>query len=814
MSRERKHRYASLAAWLPTWTTVLIAVGIAMPITFFATVPDRVWLFVIHFFAVGFLFFGRAKIVPRLRQSGMQRCAKVLGFDYTWTDEVFWLPPDYAHTPDESTCFNVLRGRRDGYCLTIFDSCLKRTTWQRNSDGGRASTSYRCEFSVVMVKGISGLPNCLIAPVGRKHAWSVPIPTTKYRLYLSETAGDAQRESRFETEAVRLISDDVLKLLRNNPGWVIEINGDRLTVFDCRRFTNRCRVPGNVPAFLEDIMALELLFEKAAAGDATRLWEQQHGPLLEASEHEASTAEFGGTPDGSGKTASISTADVYRGERLRLLKVPGSESSALTAFGCLWTALCVVIFPFFFTVIDEPPTVLYVFAVIFPTIGLLLLSPGVIGLLSRPHYDVSVPEVRVRGGAMEPGERIRVGVRQKNGSPDSLQDVQVRIDLCQRLRNSPQAVGPDMHQPVLQFGELFASDWKHGWSESRTEDIGVVLSGDNLWVEHEFTIPHDSCRKRSEQEWWGVDVVTQSDGRELFAGTFWVEPPRSTANALVLPAVIIGGFWGFGILGVLASVIMDSVGGSPVLFGFVAIAALAGAVGGAVLGTLIASQATKLSLVKPLARLCSRTHGVFQFFGSFVFAISSFFFAFYLADDVFNLFGWQNPAPAESQPAERLQDPNGFTNSGQPAESHDLSGPPGKDRTLPPMPDPEVSPVAFLDAVQRGDVSAMERLARRNRYAIHGVLTPAGGTALHQACVHNQTEAARWLIGQGANLNARNANLATPLHICAWHGHLEAAQVLIDSGADIAAEDRTGTTPRQRAQMRGHQRLADFLNRQ
>lgn len=52
-------------------------------------------------------------------------------------------------------------------------------------------------------------------------------------------------------------------------------------------------------------------------------------------------------------------------------------------------------------------------------------------------------------------------------------------------------------------------------------------------------------------------------------------------------------------------------------------------------------------------------------------------------------------------------------------------------------------------------------------------------------------ELARWLIAQGANVNARAAQQSrhTALHSAAWEGNLEMAQLLVAAGADINARD-------------------------
>lgn len=214
----------------------------------------------------------------------------------------------------------------------------------------------------------------------------------------------------------------------------------------------------------------------------------------------------------------------YHAKRLRLLKMPDSDSCGLTAFGCLWTAMCAVIFPVAFSN-GDPPTVLYVFAVIFPTIGVLMLAPGCVAFLSRPRYEVSVPEVRVSGSDSKEGNRLLVEIQQKSRSRESLRNVTIFIELCQRRREGPHGSRSGSAPLTVYFGELFSSDWERGWADCHTERIGFVAAREHMNVKHDFTIPEHLRGKQNQQVWWGIDVVTAADGRELFAGTFWLEQP-------------------------------------------------------------------------------------------------------------------------------------------------------------------------------------------------------------------------------------------------------------------------------------------------
>jgi ankyrin repeat protein len=73
----------------------------------------------------------------------------------------------------------------------------------------------------------------------------------------------------------------------------------------------------------------------------------------------------------------------------------------------------------------------------------------------------------------------------------------------------------------------------------------------------------------------------------------------------------------------------------------------------------------------------------------------------------------------------------------------------------------------------------------------------SGATPLHMAVLADQREVARFLIGQGANINvpAQDEYGGTPLHWAAVLGRVEMARQLLDAGADVNADDNNGYTP-------------------
>ena len=71
----------------------------------------------------------------------------------------------------------------------------------------------------------------------------------------------------------------------------------------------------------------------------------------------------------------------------------------------------------------------------------------------------------------------------------------------------------------------------------------------------------------------------------------------------------------------------------------------------------------------------------------------------------------------------------------------------------------------------------------------------AAQAEIAEAAMSRDVDAVRALVGQSADLNARQPDGATAMHWAAYWGDTELARVLIDAGADVAAANRNGSTP-------------------
>lgn len=87
-------------------------------------------------------------------------------------------------------------------------------------------------------------------------------------------------------------------------------------------------------------------------------------------------------------------------------------------------------------------------------------------------------------------------------------------------------------------------------------------------------------------------------------------------------------------------------------------------------------------------------------------------------------------------------------------------------------------------------------------------------TYLHLAARYGHTDVVRWLVAQGAAINAPAYNQFTPLHLAAYFDRLETVQVLLALGADPYAVDVTQMTPMAAALSRNYVRIATFLRKE
>jgi uncharacterized protein len=109
------------------------------------------------------------------------------------------------------------------------------------------------------------------------------------------------------------------------------------------------------------------------------------------------------------------------------------------------------------------------------------------------------------------------------------------------------------------------------------------------------------------------------------------------------------------------------------------------------------------------------------------------------------------------------------------------------------------------EAAQTGDLPRLRALLEGNP-AFASMPDGQGYTPLHYAAYFGHLEAARFLLGIGAEVRAVSLDPLRnhPLHAAASSGHGEIVQLLLDAGADANAEQTGQWTPLHGAAAAGH----------
>lgn len=101
----------------------------------------------------------------------------------------------------------------------------------------------------------------------------------------------------------------------------------------------------------------------------------------------------------------------------------------------------------------------------------------------------------------------------------------------------------------------------------------------------------------------------------------------------------------------------------------------------------------------------------------------------------------------------------------------------------------------FLEAAMAGDVVMIDKLLEK-KVDIHvrGTQNLETDTALHLATRYRRKEAARFLLSNGADIEARNGKRKTALHLAADNGDEQITLLLLEMGAYLESKTATGYT--------------------
>ena len=97
-------------------------------------------------------------------------------------------------------------------------------------------------------------------------------------------------------------------------------------------------------------------------------------------------------------------------------------------------------------------------------------------------------------------------------------------------------------------------------------------------------------------------------------------------------------------------------------------------------------------------------------------------------------------------------------------------------------------------AASTGDLQAIKRYIKEGR-DVNALDKTFQISAMSWGALHGQTEVVQFLIENGADVNVKSGDGATPLHSAAFLGRTDVTKLLLENGADIKARSNDGATP-------------------
>jgi ankyrin repeat protein len=120
--------------------------------------------------------------------------------------------------------------------------------------------------------------------------------------------------------------------------------------------------------------------------------------------------------------------------------------------------------------------------------------------------------------------------------------------------------------------------------------------------------------------------------------------------------------------------------------------------------------------------------------------------------------------------------------------------------------------VNIWDAAESGDLAEVQRLVGEDPGLLEAQEDwPLGGTPLMFASKGGHVGVVRWLLDEGAAINAQSECGYTAVWWASCKGHLSVVRLLLERGANPTFQEEEGSTPLLRASSEGHLEVVRLL---
>ena len=121
---------------------------------------------------------------------------------------------------------------------------------------------------------------------------------------------------------------------------------------------------------------------------------------------------------------------------------------------------------------------------------------------------------------------------------------------------------------------------------------------------------------------------------------------------------------------------------------------------------------------------------------------------------------------------------------------------------------PAKAPKAWFEAAGYGNKARLEKLRPQVNVNAKNY---SGWTALHLSADKGHLAVVKWLVAQGADMEAQDKNGRTALHKSAYRGHLAVVKWLVAQRADLHAKTKDGQTALLVSAWKGHLAVVKWL---